>query len=282
MKLKLVIVTLLALLWSTLSSAEVFYKAVQGDKTLWIMGTVHAAKGDGFALSEQAQQALTQSEVIWMEVAPEKLQNAQAAFMAHAMRSQGTLEENVDSETWQAFTQVAQQYGIPEQNLNPLNAWFAQIVLVATAVNHAGYVQEAGVESKIEQFADANSLPIKSLETVERQINALVQAQSDVGEQEIIEQTLTEIDQVNEVLDGIIVSWQQGDLTALGKLLNDSMPPQMAEELLYKRNREWIEKLATDNQSDSAFIAVGAGHLVGDEGVLTLLEENGYSVSEVN
>ena len=131
MKLKIVIVTLLALLWSTLSSAEVFYKAVQGDKTLWIMGTVHAAKGDGFALSDQAQDALAQSEVIWMEVAPEKLKNAQAAFMAHAMRSQGTLEENVDSETWQAFTQVAQQYGIPEQNLNPLNAWFAQIVLVA-------------------------------------------------------------------------------------------------------------------------------------------------------
>lgn len=60
------------------------------------------------------------------------------------------------------------------------------------------------------------------------------------------------------------------------------MPPQMAEELLYKRNREWIEKLATDNHSETAFIAVGAGHLVGDEGVLTLLEENGYSVSEVN
>ncbi|PYE34651.1 hypothetical protein DFP83_102397 [Idiomarina fontislapidosi] len=282
MKLKLVIVTVLALLWSSLSSAEVFYKAVQGDKTLWIMGTVHAAKGDGFALSEHAQDALAQSDVIWMEVAPEKLKNAQAAFMAHAMRSEGTLEENVDRETWQAFTQVAQQYGIPEQNLNPLNAWFAQIVLVATAINQAGYVQEAGVESKIEQFAEANNLPIKGLETVERQIDALVQAQSDVGEQEIIEQTLTEIDKVNEVLDEIIASWQQGDLAVLGKYLNDSMPDQMAEELLYKRNREWIAKLATDNQSDIAFIAVGAGHLVGDEGVLTLLEQKGYDVNPVN
>jgi len=48
--------------------------------------------------------------------------------------------------------------------------------------------------------------------------------------------------------------------------------------LLNKRNKNWVEQLNTIMKNESVFVAVGAGHLVGENGLVSLLKKEGYTV----
>jgi uncharacterized protein YbaP (TraB family) len=48
--------------------------------------------------------------------------------------------------------------------------------------------------------------------------------------------------------------------------------------LLNNRNKNWVKQLNTIMKNESVFVAVGAGHLVGDEGLISLLRKEGYKV----
>jgi len=59
------------------------------------------------------------------------------------------------------------------------------------------------------------------------------------------------------------------------------MTPEERADLIDNRNRAWIEKIPTIMQAKSTLFAVGAGHLVGDNGLLKLLQDKGYTVEAV-
>src|SRR5690606_2998014 len=60
------------------------------------------------------------------------------------------------------------------------------------------------------------------------------------------------------------------------------MTDEVYNEMLTKRNHNWIEQMPKIMQDKSVFFAVGAAHLGGDNGVIKLLREAGYSVNPVN
>ena len=77
--------------------------------------------------------------------------------------------------------------------------------------------------------------------------------------------------------------YMQKDLNALFKLM-ESVPEEMtgnSDFLLKDRNEKWVKALPAIISSGSQFIAVGAGHLVGDDGILNLLRKAGYTVVPV-
>lgn len=281
LKLKTLIAGLVLCLLSASAQAEILYKVTKEDQTIWVYGTLHAAKKDLIKLSETAENALKNSETVWFEVHPEKIQSAQALFMQHARRSEGKLSDTVDSETWQQLTTLAEKYGMNASALEQLNAWFAQIVIVSQAIAQSGYTAEGGSEGKLFELARNSDIPVKGLETVERQIDALRAAQSESGEGELLEQTLAEVEKIEEVFADIQKTWLEGDLDKLTHYLNQNLPPKALDELITKRNNEWITKLAKVNESDTVFVAVGAGHLGGQQGVLEQLEKQGADIEKM-
>ena len=63
-------------------------------------------------------------------------------------------------------------------------------------------------------------------------------------------------------------------------MLEDSEPEEM-EKLVYSRNRNWIVQMKEIMPATPTMFVVGAGHLPGDEGVLTLLKKEGFKVEPV-
>jgi uncharacterized protein YbaP (TraB family) len=64
--------------------------------------------------------------------------------------------------------------------------------------------------------------------------------------------------------------------------MNDAeFSPEFYSNFIVKRNQKWIPVIAELIQKKSAFIAVGAAHLPGEEGVLHLLKESGYTITPV-
>ena len=55
-----------------------------------------------------------------------------------------------------------------------------------------------------------------------------------------------------------------------------------ADIFLYNRNKAWIPKIESEIKDKSCFIAVGAAHLFGEEGLIDLLKKNGYSLTAIS
>ena len=77
----------------------------------------------------------------------------------------------------------------------------------------------------------------------------------------------------------MLVMYKNQQLGALVNLINkDEATSEYEPLLLSDRNKNWVEQLKTQMKTQSVFTAVGAGHLVGNKGLINLLKKEGYMV----
>jgi uncharacterized protein YbaP (TraB family) len=100
----------------------------------------------------------------------------------------------------------------------------------------------------------------------------------------MLRQSLKEMDLLDKGLEQIVRAWSAGDVQSLEALLLNSMReyPAVYQRIIVDRNRRWlpeIEKMI--EQGESTLIVVGAGHLVGKDGVVELLKARGYTLEQM-
>ena len=120
------------------------------------------------------------------------------------------------------------------------------------------------------------------METVDYQLD-LITGFSKEEDELVMKSTLKEIDNVKKDIGELIKAWREGDADKLQKLMNDAMAdfPAIYKRLLTNRNHNWIPKIEELVRGDkNAIIIVGAGHLVGKEGVVELLQKDGLKVTQ--
>jgi uncharacterized protein YbaP (TraB family) len=91
-------------------------------------------------------------------------------------------------------------------------------------------------------------------------------------------------DSAAKQLKAIRDAWSSGNASTLDSLLNSGMKnsPGVFAALITNRNRSWIPKLESlIKGKDDALVVVGAGHLVGKEGVIELLRAKGYTIEQL-
>jgi hypothetical protein len=97
----------------------------------------------------------------------------------------------------------------------------------------------------------------------------------------MLRQTLKQLDLLDQSVDRIVQSWSTGDVDSLEGLLLASMReyPEVYQKLLVDRNRRWLPKIERIiQQGERTMIVVGAAHLVGKDGLISLLRARGYKV----
>ncbi len=96
-------------------------------------------------------------------------------------------------------------------------------------------------------------------------------------------QTLDEIAAGPGYVDQMASAWVAGDSRQLDAMIVESMKataPELYESLFVRRNTDWSDKIAILMQgAGTSFIAVGAGHLVGERSVPAILAERGFTVT---
>lgn len=127
---------------------------------------------------------------------------------------------------------------------------------------------------------------IGGLETIEMQINMLYGTPLDVQAQELVNFCRMDNDIIiysKELCD----AYHAQDLDMLEKLFlleevgEDEMTNEIIEKLAYERNRRWMNTITEIIPRESMLVAVGAGHLVGKDGLIELLRRDGYTVEPV-
>jgi uncharacterized protein YbaP (TraB family) len=137
----------------------------------------------------------------------------------------------------------------------------------------------SGVEEQLMQLAKQNKKQIQGLETMAFQASVF----DSIPYQDQAKELLKSIDSLEaykKYFAKMVQVYKQQELKKIEVLFNDNEFGMQDNQdiLLDKRNSNWVTKLKEIMRNESVFIAVGAGHLVGEKGLITLLRKAGYKV----
>ena len=178
------------------------------------------------------------------------------------------------------LSRLAQVYGIDRMTLGRLKPWLAEVALASALYGKFGAVAEHGVEASVSATAPA-TLRRRALETPAQQLSLF--DQTPLADQiTSLRETMDELDQDPGRFRALIDAWIDGDMAGLERetLSLRKASPDLFRRLITERNATWTRTLdARLKGRGRTVVVVGAGHLVGEDGLPTRLRALGYSVS---
>ncbi|MDQ6889367.1 MAG: TraB/GumN family protein, partial [Bacteroidota bacterium] len=137
----------------------------------------------------------------------------------------------------------------------------------------------AGVEEELLKVAKENKKEIKGLETMQFQASVFDSIPYDWQAKELLKNIDSFAVYKKEFADLVDMYKNQNLDSMQNMLVNSEFGSDKYDDLLLKnRNKNWVGQLKNIMKNESVFVAVGAGHLTGDDGLIALLKKMGYKV----
>lgn len=267
--------------WAT-SSVWVVQK---GQSKIFIAGSIHLLRPSDHPIPNEFSVALAQSNEVLFETDITALNEETARKQLRTRgfyKSGETLLDHIRPVTFQSLERFCTARGLPIESLLPLKPWMIAMNLTVLELQAAGISSQDGVEATILRQSRKQGKPVRGLVSVEEHFNTLV-ALDQIPADDLITHTISEIEQTASMAHDIIVAWRQGEISALENLFVsplDKAYPAVSKALLTDRNKRWIPLLEDLlSRSRTALVVVGVAHLIGDQNVLALLAEKGFTVN---
>lgn len=269
---------------STTSAEPAIWQVKGRHNTLYLLGTIHMLRNDE-PLPENIGKAYREAEQLLMEIDMDDLDPfaAQALMLQQGLLPAGTtLDEQLDTDTWRKLHAAAGDLGFDASLLARFQPWLAALTLEQLQLARLGFTTETGIEMQLTQQAAHDRKPIQGLETLEQQLNLFAQLDAQT-QRDYLQHTLTELDDQPAELESLLGAWRNGDERRLSQALQQGFAddPKLFAALATARNQRWLAviKPLLERQQDDYLVAVGALHLIGDEGLVALLRRAGYTVT---
>ena len=211
----------------------------------------------------------------------------QMLIAERALLTDGTsLADTLDSITYSKLGRFCEEINFPIEILHPLKPVFAMLTLLTITLQNKGITKE-GVDEHFYNRALKDNKEITSFETVVQQIDYLVsldQGHPDAFVQHSIEDLRDAwySDSLKESID----AWHQGNEPVLYERFVAKQKrefPELYQTLVVSRNHNWMPAIEAYLQSpETEFVLVGIAHLMGEDGIVSLLRASGYQVDRVD
>lgn len=158
-----------------------------------------------------------------------------------------------------------------------------QIAMLQSMVEFPQYNGQEQLDETVQTRGRADGKKVKGFETIDEQMSMLMGSPISVQIKDLM-QTVRTDDKAAAQAHALADAYLTGNLEKIGEIIFEpetGMDQETAQRLLFDRNECWIEKLKATLPAESVFIAVGAGHLVGEKGLLKQLQKLGYTVEPV-
>jgi uncharacterized protein len=256
------------------------------DTTLHIFGTVHLLRPDLEWRTPEIGAAIAAADTVVFEAdttSAEAGRELMKFFSTQGMFTDGTqLTSLLTEEEVTVLTEALAEVGLPLEAVQPMRPWYAALNLSVMQMTAEGFDPASGVEMKIEAEAAGHGAAFDFLETVDQQLGEFARL-DDCAQVEFLMMTAASLDEGVALLDLLVSEWADGDAAGLGALMAspESFGSEAAyEALLTNRNARWTPIIAGKlEQPGTQLIAVGAGHLVGEDSVIAMLRAEGYEVT---
>jgi len=247
-----------------------------GEKA-WLFGTIHAAAHPIAWQTPTVKEAMAAADEILVEVADLKADSLAARFAALS-RTAGLppLVMRVHAADREALTTRLDDLGLERDAFADIETWAAALTLARASASHADPAY--GIDREV--IAAAGARPVRELEGADAQLR-IFDALPEKEQHDLLIAVLAEPDADELALAN---TWARGDMNAIVRetkrgLLAD---PELRAVLFTGRNERWVDAIvASMGAGRRPFVAVGAAHLAGHEGVPAMLSAAGYRVRRV-
>ena len=165
-----------------------------------------------------------------------------------------------------------------------MRPWLVSMLIEQVELQQMGFNPSYGLDQHFLEEARQSHKQIGALEDVESQVK-LLSSLSEEFQDRLLLSSLVDMEKSHEVLDFLTQAWQSGDDAAMQELITSSVrdyPQPLMTKLFDERNTAMTAKIERFLQTPkSYFVAVGAGHLVGDQGILSQLRRKNFKVQQL-
>lgn len=252
------------------------------DTRIYLLGTMHALpRGTDWHGGKVAAAIATADELV-MELSPAQAAAAGPAFQKLAPR---TAPLPIDARlrgkalaNYRALEDSGDEFGG-----DALDDWAIVVLIGQRVADNAGLEHASGVERGLTEKFQAAGKPIGGLETARGQL-ALFERLDPATQRILLTRAAAGADTAMAEVTALTAAWRRGDVPALAAMINEDVEtvPEARRTIITDRNRRWSAWARQRmTRPGTVLVAVGAGHLVGTDGVPTLLAADGLTVTRV-
>lgn len=255
----------------------------KGQKDSYLFGTMHLLCPDDYVWTDIMAEKLKASEVVCFEMDlddPNLMQEMMDGMqsMAGDASENKALKDYFSAEDYKRLQQFSKDsLGMSPMLLDNMPPFLFQTMFVTKMLDCQ---LPMSYEGNIMTEAQRQGKEIIGLETMKEQLAALNESKDDSMAAAIL-QMVDSFAASKKSFRNMVALYKAQDVNKLAGITDDpsgSMGMNM-QALLQDRNKRWIDRMSNMMQQQSVFFAVGAAHLGGEEGVINLLRQAGYTVT---
>jgi len=274
------ILAVLLLFPALLCAAEdkaLYWSIMDGDRQAgYLLGTIHSEDPRLLDFSGLLLDQLGLNQVFAMELVPDQPTLEKLTEYVH-YQDGTSLESRIGPKRYATVRKLLSHYNVPTDWLESMKVW-AVVMTLSVPAPETGLFMDISLSLR----ASGNGLRVVGLESLKQQLSFL-EDMPMAQQLDMLDQALVDYQRVREMHDQLVDAYLAGDLQVLQKEAEMQMK-QLAPEVkdyfveqgIHARNHRMLESLLPLLAQSQVFVAVGALHLPGDQGLVSLLRENGY------
>jgi uncharacterized protein YbaP (TraB family) len=243
----------------------------------FIFGTFHLMCKEDIHFSEQLKEAIKLSAEIYMELDMDDPSTLLSGMLYMNMKDGKKLSDLYTPEEYsklQAY--FTDTLHAPMMMLQRAKPYFLVALLYPKMMDCPS---PAGVEEELLKIAKENKKEIKGLETMQFQASVFDSFPYEWQAKELLK-NIDSFEVYKKEFDEMVNLYKKQQLDSMENMLAKSEfgSDKYEDLLLNDRNKKWVSELNEIMKKESVFVAVGAGHLSGESGLISLLKKEGYAV----
>lgn len=251
-----------------------------GARQAWLFGTIHALPAGTQWRTDKLQEAVKNADVLVVEIANLEDNRALArTFVAYATTpGQPDIAERISREQRPALFDLIGQSTYRASDFEDIETWAAALMLTPT--NTPGESKNGADRALIADFAGREVI---ELEGAEKQF-AIFDALPEVDQVDLLLGVIAEAENRKEDPERLRMAWLVGDAETLQDAMGQGIlaDPELRNVLLTQRNRDWVAQIdALLKSGRHPLVAVGTAHLLGKDGLVAMLESQGYTLERL-
>ncbi len=264
------------------------WKVASKTATVYLVGSMHFSTPQMYPLPKEMEEAFAQSDILVVEVNIKKLDQAKVIQLIQAKgmyHGDQTLSGSIKKETWAQVQDACKDLGLPEAGVEKMKPWLVGMTLEVLQIQKLGYDPKLGIDLHFMDLAEAKNKPIQELESADFQIKVLFGFDDKLQEQSLAT-TLADSKNARNDIELMSTAWIDGDADAMDRLLNSKakenpQAEEMTRKLVYDRNGPMAAKVEEYLKGDkTVFIVAGAAHMIGDKGIVKILQKDQFKVEQ--
>ena len=273
--------------WSQSTYSPPLWEVRSGQNSVYLFGTIHVGKADFYPLPVAVESAFRKSDTLALEIDPSNEQDAVAAVMSAMYAPPDNIENHLAPALLTSVAEVSAGYGLQFEQLRQMKPYLLMFTLTNLEYARLGFSAQQGLESHFVQRARSDGKRIVALESMAQQMQMLDQLSPEL-QSAMLQITVDEISrgEVSVLVAEMIDAWRTGNVEALDDVLSieeRKLPAALARQFhkrfLSERNQTMTQQIESMLHSGArVFVAVGAMHMVGKEGIPAMLAAKGYEV----